>query len=411
MTPALDQADRLYTARFFLLLSALFAYMSGHGLLVHLAKYVVKLGGDVGTVSWIFGLGMLGSLLARPFVGRWVDRLGYKPVLLAATLLASLVIFSFQWFGDVRMICALRVAVQLSQAALLTAIAVFAARIAPPGRSAESLAMIGMGGLAGMMMGPVIGDVIFHRAGGANGAYTLFFTLGAVLMLSSAALVSVTAAPVGQAHPRGGRESFARLTIKHWPGPIVVMGLCLALVQTVPMLFIERFVIDRNLGGVTLFFVAYAPTAICLRIVLRRLPYRIGRRRTLILGYLSFVVGALLLTRVQTAAALIAPAIVMGAGHCFSYPFLIDLAAEKMPPQHRGVATSVILGVLDVGFLVSFVLVGYLIKRHGFNFALTTIAAVAIVGIAYYTWTQRHNVFTRRAEAQRPAVNGHREAA
>lgn len=389
MTLTLNDPDRLYTPRFFLLLGVLFAYMCGFGLLVHLGKYVIKLGGDVGTLSWIFGLGMLGSIPARPFLGRWIDRVGCKPVLLVATMLAAVIVLSFQWFADIRAICALRIALQLTQAALLTSVAVFAAHIAPPRRSAESLAMLGMGGLAGIMVGPVIGDIVFRGPEASDATYALYFTLGAALLVCSCFLVILTAAPRRVDHPSGGRESITRLMIRHWPGPLVVMGLSLALVQTIPMLYIERFVTARNLGGVTCFFVAYAPTAIALRVCLRRLPYRIGRRRTLIFGYLAYVLGMLLLTQVHTAGGLVLPAIIMGAGHCFSYPFLVDLAAEKMPPQHRGVATSVILGAIDVGFLISFVLVGQLIKHHGFNVALVTAAGLASVGVAYYAWSQR----------------------
>ncbi len=399
MTQSAIGQQKLYTARFFTVLGALFFFMAGYNLLVHLAKYVVHLGGDVATVSWIFGIGMIGSLLARPFVGRWIDSVGCKPVLLSSTIVASLAILSFQFFESLGMIAVLRILVQLTQAALLTTIAVFCARIAPPGRSAEGLAMVGVGGLAGMMIGPVIGDAVFGPPSETNGPFGVYFTIGAALMLASAAFIAFTPSPRLDAELRGSREPFLRLLLRYWPGPVVVLGFCLALVQTVPVMFIERFVADRQLEGVTYFFIAYSPTAITLRLTLRRLPYRLGRRRTLIFGFCAYITGLVLLMGTHSAVGLAIPAIVMGTGHCFSYPFLVDLAAEKMPPHHRGVATAAILGVIDLGFLVGFIAVGQIVKRYGFNVALTATAVVSTTGVVYFAWTQRHMLFARTTHA------------
>jgi MFS family permease len=405
MTPGLEAAPRLYTGRFYVLLGALFALMCGYSVLVHLAKYVVRIGGDTGTVGWIFGIGMAGSLVTRPFVGRWIDRAGCKPVLVVAGLGASAVILSFQWFDSVRAVCGLRVLLQLAQAAFLATVAVYSAQIAPPRRSAESLAMIGMGGLAGMMVGPMLGDAIFLNMKISTGSFRALFASGAALAfiagLLALCLPTVPTPPrleVGSSSDGaketvdGAGDSYFHLVRKHWPGPILIMGICLAVVQTVPVMFIERFATARGLGGVTFFFVGYSPTAIALRLILRTLPNRIGRRWTLIFGMSCYVASLLLLVRVDTALGLLLPAVVGGVGHCFSYPFLVDLATERMPPAHRGLATSVILGVIDIGFIFSFIIEGHLIEHYGFGRALVAIAIAAGVGVAAYAWTQRRDL-------------------
>ncbi|GJM25412.1 MAG: hypothetical protein DHS20C16_18270 [Phycisphaerae bacterium] len=386
--PESQPTERLYDWPFFILFVALLCYMGGSSLLVHLRKYVAASGGGVGTVSWVFGIGMVGSIVTRPFVGTSIDRFGCGRILKMATILGSLSILGFLISSNLWLICTLRVIFQLSQATFLATVAVAAARIAPKTRSAESLAMIGMGGLLGLMMGPMIGDLIFSLYSEANGRFTIFFVSAATLMLASLAFTSGVKVPeIAQA--KSDRENFFVVVWRHKPGPIVIMAICLAMVQTIPVMFIEGFVNARNLSGVSLFFLAYSPTAIALRIVMRTLPTRIGRRRTLLLGMTAYPIGLLLLTRVDVTAGLILPAIVMGFGHCFTYPFLVDLAAESMPPQHRGVATALILGVLDVGFLTGFLVIGTLTDRYGFGVSLKIVAAIAMTGVVAYAWTQR----------------------
>jgi MFS family permease len=338
--------ERLYDWPFVILFVALLCFMGGSSMLVHLRKYLASAGGGVQTVSWVFGIGMVGSIVTRPFVGTSIDRFGCGRILRMATILGTISILCFLISSNLWLICSLRVIFQLSQATFLATVAVAAARIAPKTRSAESLAMIGMGGLLGLMIGPIIGDLIFSQYSEAAGRFTVFFVTAAALMLISLAFTSGVKIPE-IAQSKSDRENFFLVVMRHKPGPIVIMAICLAMVQTVPVMFIEGFVHTRNLNGVTFFFLAYSPTAIILRIVMRTLPARIGRRRTLLLGMTAYPIGLVLLTRVHATAGLILPAIVMGFGHCFTYPFLVDLSADSMPPQHRGVATALILGVCD----------------------------------------------------------------
>ena len=313
-----DTPQRLYGGRFLLVFAILFAYMCGHSMLVHLPKYVVALGGDIATVGGIFGIGMVGSLVTRPFVGRWIDRAGCRTVLLAATLLAAASVFAFPWVQRIELVLGLRVLVQMALAAMLATVAVLAARIAPPGRSAECLAMIGIGGLGGLMVGPIIGDVIFGRGVESNPSFIAFFSIAAGV--HAGAFLLALATPSTRIALDAGirRPPFWRLMVDHWPGAILVVALCLAFAQAIPVMFIERFVVERDIGRVTLFFAAYSPTAIGLRVVLRRLPARLGRKRTLLLGMAAYVIGLLLLTRVGREVDVLLPAVVAGMGHCFS---------------------------------------------------------------------------------------------
>ena len=85
----------------------------------------------------------------------------------------------------------------------------------------------------------------------------------------------------------------------------------------------------------------------------------------------------------------------MGAGHCFVFPSMVDLAAERLPLEHRGTGTALILGAGDVGMLIGFVGLGEVIDAHGFNAALMVLAATVLAGAAVVTVARREDVFFR----------------
>lgn len=384
-------AQPLYNRRFFLICAMHLTFMSGYTMLIHLAKYVTAQGGDVGSVAIVFGLGTTGSLISRPFLGRAIDWAGCRAVLLVTTFGAAAVVACFPLMHSTGSIAALRIALQLSQAAFLSSIAVAAAEIAPPGKSAECLATLGVAGIAGMMIGPSAGDWIFDPQviHDRHTAFHVLFILSTAMMLIGGAIAASMHWPHNRHPSVPDRPSYLRLIREHWPGAILMMGICLALVQTVPILFIERFAVAHHLPGIGPFFAAYSCTAIVLRIVCRTLPARIGRRWTLLGGMACYVIGLIVLRHVERTRGLIFPAMLMGTGHCFTYPFLVDLAAERMPQAHRGVAVSFILATTDFGFLLAFFLQGWLVQQYGFEVSLPATACTALTITLAYAWTQR----------------------
>ncbi len=160
-------------------------------------------------------------------------------------------------------------------------------------------------------------------------------------------------------------------------------------------LFLERLAESRGFKDIKVFFLVYGPTAMTLRVIFRRVPERIGRSRTLLGGLLLLATGVFLLIGVQSEWQLIAPGLLMGAGHCFIVPSMVDLAAERLPAQQRGTGTALILGAGDLGMLIGFVALGELIDRSGFDVALAVLAAIVLVGAGVFAYARRAVVFSR----------------
>ncbi len=387
--------DTLYTPRFFLLFAVVLFFMTGYAVQFHFGDYVESLGESERILGWVWGLGVVGSLCVRPVVGSFIDRVGAKPAILIGATLGMLAAIGYPLTRDVTVLCLLRVLTNVGMAVFFTATAFVTALIASPRRRAESLGIVGVGGFVGMMVGPTLGDVIFSAWRESDSLYYIFFFTSASGFLLSASLASLLPierpAPTAQTPVR----SIIRIATEHWPGMILIIGATFTMGQCIHSLFLERLAEARGFENIKTFFLAYCPTAIALRFIFRRLPERFGRRRTVILGMLLYGLGMLLLRAAQTPVGLILPAMVLGAGHCFVFPSMVDLGAERLPPEHRATGTAIVLGSGDVGFLVGAIAWGQLIERSGYNVTLATVAAVCVASAVLYGWSQRAALIRR----------------
>jgi len=272
---------------------------------------------------------------------------------------------------------------------------VFAAQIAPPHRRAESLGTIGLAGFLGLVLGPTLGDFIFSGQTTSILPYRVFFSASAVCSLAAGMIMlrvrlasdARAGASAGSAASGGtvtGPAAAFRVILAHWPGMILLVGLCFSMAYCIQMVFLERLAEAQGFQDIKIFFLLYAPTAMTLRVLLRRMPERVGRERTVLIGLVLMAGGILCLTGIQSQYELILPGLLMGAGHSLIFPSMVDLAAGSLPASHRGTGTALILGSGDLGFLIGFATLGEVIDRFGFDVALSGLAgALLLSGILF----------------------------
>jgi MFS family permease len=413
-------AERLYTRQFFQVFAAAGLFMTGVALQFHFGQYVEFIGYGVDMLGLIMSISIVGTLLIRLHIGRWIDRLGCRPTWLVGTVVVALAVGSIQFTQQVWLIILLRALSRMAMASVMTTVAVFAAQIAPRGRRTESIGMIGLAGFLGMIIGPTLGDWIFSGSTDAITPYRVFFSASAICSLLAGGVILLPvrqafSAPGGHGAPGTGepqasaradvraisaacsipQPSQIRVILDHWPGVILLVGEVFSMVFCLQSSFLERLAEERGFKDIKVFFLVYGPTAITLRVLCRRVPERFGRSRTLFGGLLLLAAGLLCLTGIESQWQLVLPGLLMGAGHCFIFPSMVDLAAERLPFEYRGTGTALILGAGDVGMLLGYVGLGELIDSFGFDAAIITLAATVLVGAAVFGLVRRDAVLRR----------------
>ena len=337
-------------------------------LLFRYADFVSFLGGSERELGLITGLGMVGAIAARCFQGVAIDRYGpvrvwtFSLCLLASCLLAHLRVSTLQPPA----VHLLRICYTVSLAGAFGASITFVSLQAPARRLGEMIGMLGSSGFVGMAIGPVVGDWLFSASEDLQQTVANMF-VWAVAAAATSLICAVLAGWTGGL--RGGQvesntestthdptqSSFRQLwanVSRYHPGWTLLVGAAMGVGIGMPGVFVRTFAAEKGFAGVRFYFLTYAIAAFVVRICTRTLSDRWGTRPTILSGLICLAASMFAYLCVTTEASLMIPAIIAGCGHAFLFPATVAESNQAFPIEHRGLATTLILMMFDIGLLV-----------------------------------------------------------
>ncbi len=375
------------------------AMMTAVSLLFVFADFVKVLGGTEEQLGRIVGIGMIGSICVRLAQGIGIDRFGPRHIWLWSTVayVAACALFPTVRRVDGPYVYALRIAYQSSLAGIFGASIAYVSGRAPVARMAEVIGTLGTSGFVGMMLGSAAGrfivgdgalqrpriDQLFH-ASAAMGVIALLFTWFA-------------------SEHRAARPSTRRRPPLWWllrrynPGLVLLMSVATGMGLNLPTVFLRPYMRELQLAsGVMFFFNLYPPIAFAARLALRRIPDRLGIRPMIGLGVTTLVVGMATFLIVRRTADLVWPALFIGVAHACLFPAVVAGASGAFPPRWRGIGTTLVLAMFDVGTLCGSPLAGELLAaadRHRWpkypTMFLTISALLTACGAVYFGFSRR----------------------
>ncbi|GAB4127962.1 hypothetical protein JCM17478_20060 [Thermopirellula anaerolimosa] len=371
------KSDRVYDFSFWCAYASNTLVSIAATLLCRYADFVSFLGGDEFHLGWIVGVGMVGSLVARFAVGRSIDRYGAKTVWVLSTLGIIAACFVHLWITDYRSpwIYAARVTYVLMLATVYSSSLTLMSARAPRGRLAEVIGIFGSAGFAGVILGAPPADWLFSGAVLTRQLMDEMFLIAAVLCASSLPLTwivppgveSRTATALLPANRPGRRRKTATEPIfatlrRYSPGPLIAIGIVAGAALNIPQTFLPRYVAGFEHNVISSFFVVYALTAIVVRTLVLRKLQQLGLERIIIGGMGLLTLAFLLFLPVREPMGLLLPGFVFGLGHAVLFPAIVGLGSGAFPKRHRGLATTLMLAVLDAGLFLGAPIVGALLR-------------------------------------------------
>ena len=142
-----------------------------------------------------------------------------------------------------------------------------------------------------------------------------------------------------------------------------------------------------ELGIITVFYLVYAGWGMTIRILLKKAPDRIGRRKILCVGLTSMVLGYCGYCTVSATSMwmILLPAFLCGTGHGLTYHCMTALSLQTFPTENRGTGTALSLMAFDFGAVVGMPIMTQLVVWQGYNTTFLTVAAtVAVISIIYF---------------------------
>ena len=365
-------------------------------LLVRYADFVTHLGGAEGQLGLIVGVGMIGSLCMRVAQGVGIDRYGPRLIwrwsmfFFIVSLVAHLWIDSASSFE----IFAVRILMQTSIAGIFGASITYISRRVPPERMAEIIGTLGTSGFVGFLVGPQLGDWICGGEVIERQQLNLLFLTAAGL--AAGGLVAVCYATRGQTVRSNRRQPpVIPLVRRYNPGFVLLVAVVVGGGITIPHTFLRTFAAERDIAQIGFFFIVYACTAFVARMFARGLFAKYGNRPWIIGGLTLLAISMALYLVVFQVWQLAIPAICAGAGHAILFPAIMAAGSTRFPERYRGLGTTLMLSMYDIGNLIGAPLVGgslHLARLAGWPaYPVMFLGVAGLIGgmAAVYWWRTR----------------------
>lgn len=335
--------------------------MLSFSLLFRYSDFVTLLGGKELDLGLIVGVGMLGSICMRLFQGLGIDRYGSKQVWLLSNVIFIGSVLAHLLITDIHgpAIYLLRVVYQSSLAGVFGASITYISRRAPLTRVAEIVGTLGTSGFVGMMVGTTLGDWLCPDASASQiqSLFKVAAAMGALALLFALLATHGTAKPLKQRRP-----PLLWLLKRYHPGMVLVMGIVTGFGVGLPQTFLRPYTGQLGLADMAIFFWVYPVIAFITRLSIRRMPERSGIRPMILIGIGSLCTAMLCFMLVGAPWQLVVPACFIGVAHAMLFPAIVAAGSTSFPTRLRGLGTTLMLSMVDIGGLIGNPTVGAILQ-------------------------------------------------
>ncbi|EHN11927.1 major facilitator superfamily MFS_1 [Patulibacter medicamentivorans] len=341
-----------------------------------------RLGGDAATVGLVVGSSSIVAVAVRPLLGLLTDRYGRRRLSIAGAACAATGVLLLAVATSVASGTGGRVLFGLGGAAINTAVTTWIIDTAARHARGRALSVFGISIWIGLALGPQLGQTALHLGG-----YRAVWITCAALAIAALLCLLPLPEPAIERHadedraPRRWRTA-TRAVLR--PG---VVGALAWSGEGAILAFLVLHLEHRGLPSTGVLsaasvFTLFAISVIGARILLGRLPDRIGPTRAATIALLAIGAGLTVLAAASSIAVAAIGAVLLGFGFAPLYPALAMLATARLAPTQRATGLGVYLAFLDLGMAIGSIGGGVLAGWQGEAAALYGAAAAQLLGLA-----------------------------
>ena len=376
--------DKIWTKEFFLVVFSNFVISIGVYMLhPTVPLYLVELGAVESQIGFVVTAFFVTSIFFRLFTNVVLIGKGKKRVLIGATLLNTVVMFSYGLVDSITMVGILRVFQGMSFGATNILTTTMAADFLPDSRRGEGIGYFTMGVVIAMSIGPAISLFLIENIG----FYAMFFTASGFSLLATIAVlfsVEPSIAPSGAPEIKGKtawQNIFDRRLIL-----AAVVSLLVGFSRSAEQSFISVFAQVRALEHLPWYFVIQTATMFCVRSFGGRLQDKKGRNYVVYPGGVAMLASLIILAFTQVSWSMLLAAFFSGVAVGLLAPALQLWMFSFVSPERRNVASATYYNTLEMGLSIGASSLGVLAENTGYTVMFLAAAFVALSSVvAYFT--------------------------
>jgi MFS family permease len=371
-------SEPLLTRAFVTLTLSDLAYFTAAGVLLLATPLFASgpLGGGTAAVGLAMGSFSVTTLLLRPWVGRWTDRHGRRPLLVGGAAGFAVVVLAHLLVTGLAGLVLVRLTLGVAEACYFVAGFAALADLAPPARAGEALSLNSLALYVGIGVGPLLGQAVLELGGYAAAWWT---AAGLTAVATGLALA------VPETH--GAAEDDAPDTpLLHpatlLPGAALGSGV---LAMSGFMAFSVLLAKQVDARPWSLALLVFGATVVVCRTVFARLPDRVDAVRMTSGALATSAAGMVLIGAFPSTPGLLAGAVACGVGSAFVTPAVFGLVFRTVPPAERGSAAASVSLFLDLGLSGGPMLLGALAAATDLPWGFALVGLVPAVGAVTLT--------------------------
>ncbi len=326
---------------------------------------------DIG-VGLAVGAGSISALLFSAPVGRIADRRGRRMVMVGGAAVMVLGYLALALGPPLLGVTAIRLLVGGGEAAFVVAALTIAVDVAPPERRGEAVTLITVASYLGLTIGPPVADHILGD--GRFGLVWIFAALCVAVPSLGILTLRETRPDTEEEAPAGWLPPRAALR----PGLLVFFGLLgFGGYNAFAALYAREIGFDHP----GLIFGLFGLVVVIVRTAGRRVPDRLGGRRTIAVSFVCLGAGLATIGAWQTVPGLFAGTVVFAIGQALVYPSAILLAMEGTSTAERSAVVGSVGAFVDVALGVGAFVLGAIAEITSYGEAFLVSAAIATCGL------------------------------
>ncbi|AJS60437.1 MFS transporter [Paenibacillus sp. IHBB 10380] len=377
--------QKLWTKDFlFVFFTNLFLYLSFYLLVVIFSAYAMEhfdaTQSQAGLASSIF---ILGVLIARPFVGRFIQQLGHKRMLYIG-LICGLVTSALYFQVDSLLLLLLnRFLHGISFGIAATATNTIVVGLIPPERRGQGIGYFALSITLAAAVGPLLGLFITQ-----HGSYHMIFLV--CLLFAAFSFVVTLFLKVPKAEP--STEPLAPKKGFKFKDFIEVKAVPIAIVMAVInfsyssiLTFLMAYAKDIDLlDAASFFFVVFAICILTSRPFTGRWFDLKGESFVMYPSLALFGVGLIFLSQSYQGFTLLLAGALIGLGFGTVQSSTQAIAVKNVPHHRAGLATSTFFILGDTGMAIGPYVLGLLLPITGYRGLYIAVAALVFASIVLY---------------------------
>jgi MFS family permease len=327
-------------------------------------------------IGLIIGAAAVSALFVRPWVGIQVDTRGSRPVLMLGQILLMLSITGLLWFESIIAFIILRLAYGVAMAFYGTGSVTFASSIGTGKTTLNAIALYTLITMIGLGLSMSLAQVIFDNYG-----FTTIVLMTLALTAIAFCVMKFRAESFDMKHSTDGNVPFMAVLKTKAVLATSVGQFGSSFAFGAIFTFIPLAAIQSGISFYSLFFISFAASVICSRLLVQRTIEWFGLEKACMYAYTSMLLGGLLLLFTLSPVILVLSGFFFGAGFGITFPAYVLLLVHRIGAANRGTSLGILIASGDIANALSISILGGIAEYFGYFYlflAVSTILALCM---------------------------------